>query len=270
MRKNFTLIALPVACQPKLPPRERRPIRAKFTLIELPVVSRVFTLIELLVVIAIIAILASMLLPALGLAREAARGVLCLNSQKQLALSFASYRNDFDDYFIPVNYETAYGWPAPGISKYDWTWSLGLAFEKYVPNNKLFLCDTTYLKTDDRYRGYADDLVNIPSIKSRYNYIHYAYNGNYVGSSYSVDGTPTPAKISNIRNPTGTVLLLETEAQYRVIIPSSSTFSNVIDWHNKTSNVLWCDGHASNVPKPKTTLWSPSSHAASRKFFDRK
>ena len=58
----------------------------KFTLIELLVVRKCFTLIELLVVISIIAILASLLLPALKKAKDSARKSLCMNGLKQPVL----------------------------------------------------------------------------------------------------------------------------------------------------------------------------------------
>ena len=58
--------------------------------------SPAFTLVELLVVIAVIAILASILLPTLARSKAQAQGILCLNNEKQLTLAWVMYADDHD------------------------------------------------------------------------------------------------------------------------------------------------------------------------------
>src|SRR3954463_14361432 len=60
-----------------------------------------FTLIELLVVIAIIAILASILFPVFGRARENARRSSCQSNLKQVGLGLLQYTQDYDEKFPP-------------------------------------------------------------------------------------------------------------------------------------------------------------------------
>ena len=59
-----------------------------------------FTLIELLVVISIIALLVSILMPALGRAREQAKSAVCMSNLKQWGLIFKFYADDNNDSFM--------------------------------------------------------------------------------------------------------------------------------------------------------------------------
>ena len=67
-----------------------------------------FTLIELLVVISIIALLLSVILPSLGKAKEAAKGVLCRNNVRQMAVAFATYSMDNGGKMFNLDYGSKY------------------------------------------------------------------------------------------------------------------------------------------------------------------
>jgi prepilin-type N-terminal cleavage/methylation domain-containing protein/prepilin-type processing-associated H-X9-DG protein len=90
--------------------------------------ARGFTLIELLVVIAIIAILAAILFPVFGRARESARRSSCLSNLKQLALATMMYGQDYDE-VLPV-----------GATQGNSLWNVVAGLEPYVKNRQIFYC----------------------------------------------------------------------------------------------------------------------------------
>src|SRR5688572_15010572 len=96
-----------------------------------------FTLIELLVVIAIISILAAILFPVFGRARENARRSSCQSNLKQIGLGAAQYTQDYDETICPSRIYADTNLTYPDSSATDSYYDLLLPYTK---NDQIFAC----------------------------------------------------------------------------------------------------------------------------------
>ena len=111
-----------------------------------------FTLIELLVVIAIIAILSSMLLPALGKAKENARKTYCLNNLRQIGISIVLYSDDNEN-LLPAR-TSLKRWPTQLLPYYKDLKLLVCPSDQEMKRQASNPRRTRFQTIDDRPRSY--------------------------------------------------------------------------------------------------------------------
>jgi prepilin-type N-terminal cleavage/methylation domain-containing protein/prepilin-type processing-associated H-X9-DG protein len=171
-----------------------------------PSPRRAFSLIELLVVIAIIAVLISLLLPAIAKAREAGRQVKCLSNQRQIGTALVSYANAYRE-FTPREAGTSENARPPEVpacrgSEFNLAWAFNL---------RPFLDGRAESSTPSA--GLADQYRNAPYYidpsrpKDPHN-IHYVVNGLRFTAPNTVSSiSKGPTQLSRYLRPSQTMYM---------------------------------------------------------------
>lgn len=207
-----------------------------------------FTLSELLFVIAIIILLVSLAIPGLSKANMACKRMVCSSNLKQIGIGISLYAIDHDN-TLPLAVDPAYGDQRAWLGYTIWTYVGYKSSAFNFPDNDLqgnagldrniFQCPVTKHWPKSKIRS-------IRMTQATYgvgNLCSYAMNN---APSYVYYGTPyTPCRVSQIVNPGVTAIVLEQDEN-----PSNQWLYNGA-WglipHNGTCNVLFVDGHVSNL-----------------------
>ena len=190
-----------------------------------------FTLIELLVVVAIIAILAGLLLPVLGKARESGRNAACISNLRQMGLGFALYADDFDGHLPDIR---TWLWRTRGDMR-------GGDLFPYVRSADVYVCPT------DKYHGQR--LWSGTSRTKRY----FSYSLNLACSiderHLDADGQPKRRRIVDFVEPSETMLVMEED--YTSPLNDGFVVPNGLDIlatrHNGKGNLLMADHHVASM-----------------------